>query len=122
VFKVIWALKRKAGLTPEEFRRHFETSHALLAERHFGHLLVEYRRNYVSQVGGPGMGQGELANALGFDCFSEWTMANEGVYGEIQTILSDPAVGGPIAEDSQKFIDNAATVVFTTAMVESPRS
>jgi uncharacterized protein (TIGR02118 family) len=116
MFKVIWALKRKPGLDAEAFRRHFETSHAPLAVQHFGRLLLEYRRNYVSEVGGPGAA---ADGGPGFDCFSEWTMADESVYREIQQILAVPEVGRAIAEDSRMFIDNAATVVFTTTVVES---
>lgn len=122
MFKVIWALKRKPGLSAEEFRRHFETSHARLAEKHFGHLMVEYRRNYVSAVGGPGVPADGSAGSFGFDCLSEWTMASEAVYREIQEILAIPEVGRTIGEDSRKFIDNASTVVFTTQMVASELS
>lgn len=119
MFKVIWALKRKPGLTAEEFRRHFETSHAPLAEKHFGHLLVDYRRNYVSEVSGPGAGS---QGAFDFDCLSEWTLADEAAYGEILAILAVPEVGRAIGEDSQKFIDNPATVLFTTSVVTSSLS
>ena len=45
--KVIVMLKRKPGLSPEEFRHKYETGHAPLAVKLFGHLWTEYRRNYL---------------------------------------------------------------------------
>ncbi len=40
-------VNRKAGVSREEFRRHYEDVHAPLAARHLQHL-VRYVRNYVS--------------------------------------------------------------------------
>lgn len=119
MFKLIWAVRRKPGLTFEEFRHHFETSHALLAQKYIGAHLVEYRRNYVQQVGAPAGPAGDLAARYGFDCLSEWTMADETAYAGIQQVLADPAIGGEIAEDSRKFTDGRATVVFTCTMVDT---
>src|SRR3982074_2903866 len=44
--KVIFFLKRKAGLTPQQFRTHYENSHVKLAQKYIGHLVVAYKRNY----------------------------------------------------------------------------
>jgi len=48
--KSILMLKRKQGMTPEEFRTAYETRHRPTALRLFGHLWLTYRRNYL----GPG--------------------------------------------------------------------
>jgi hypothetical protein len=34
--KVIFLLKRKAGLTPQQFRAHYESSHVKLAQKYIG--------------------------------------------------------------------------------------
>ena len=46
MFKVIWLLRRKPGITIEQFRAHYENSHARLAQKYFGDLLLSYKRNY----------------------------------------------------------------------------
>lgn len=51
MYKVMWLMKRKAHLTHEEFREHFERSHAPMAQKFAGHLFAEYRRNYPCRSG-----------------------------------------------------------------------
>lgn len=46
--KVIAMMKRKAGVTPEEFRNYYEGTHAPLAMKHFSEFFADYRRNYPS--------------------------------------------------------------------------
>ena len=36
-------VRRKQGLSPEEFRRGYEESHSRIAVRLFGHLFLSYR-------------------------------------------------------------------------------
>ena len=50
MYKVIHLVKRKAHLSHEQFREHFERSHAAMALKYCGHLFTEYRRNYVNIV------------------------------------------------------------------------
>lgn len=45
--KVMLMIRRKAELSPEAFRTAYEERHAPLASRLFGHLWLEYRRNYL---------------------------------------------------------------------------
>jgi hypothetical protein len=44
--KLIFLLKRKPGITPEQFRAHYENSHSRHAQKYIGHLLIGYHRNY----------------------------------------------------------------------------
>ena len=38
-------IKRKAGMSEEQFRGYYETHHVALAKKHVYHLLSDYRRN-----------------------------------------------------------------------------
>src|SRR3954447_19892937 len=95
-FKVMWLMKRKQGLTHEEFREHFERSHAPMAQKYCGHLFSEYRRNYVSEVwcgGDPREeGGGYGPREWEWDLISEWVMPSEEAFKEILRIMESPGV------------------------------
>jgi hypothetical protein len=50
MYKVLHFIKRKKHLSHEQFKEHFERSHAPMALKFCGHLFSEYRRNYVNVV------------------------------------------------------------------------
>ena len=60
MIKAISLLKRKPGISLEEFSKHYEEVHVPLAMRHFP--FKRYARNYVASPG---------AEELGFDCITE---------------------------------------------------
>ena len=55
MFKVIWLLRRKPGITMDQFRNHYENSHARLAQKYFGDLMLSYKRNYKTETWGGGV-------------------------------------------------------------------
>src|SRR5579864_4051951 len=91
MYKVIHLVKRKSHLTHEQFREHFERSHAAMALKFCGHLFSEYRRNYVNVVlggGDPrveGSGFGEME--FDWDLLSEWIMPDEESFNEVQRLM-----------------------------------
>ncbi len=48
--RLLVMLNRKPGMRAEEFRTAYETGHVPLALRLFGHLWLEYRRNYMGSA------------------------------------------------------------------------
>jgi hypothetical protein len=54
MMKVAWLLRRKPGITHEPFRDHYESSHAMLGQGYFGHLITSYTRNYNPPTSEPG--------------------------------------------------------------------
>ncbi|HKX77963.1 MAG TPA: EthD domain-containing protein [Novosphingobium sp.] len=111
MIKALFFLKRKAGISHEQFREHFETSHAHLAHEHFGHLMIGYQRNYPSQVrlGATHAAQQDVDYDV--DCVSEWFLADEEALEKIFAILSSPDIGPIFREDEAKFLDVSKTVV-----------
>jgi hypothetical protein len=115
MYKVMWFLKRKPGLTHEQFRDHFEASHAPMALRFAGHLYSGYQRNYVTQVwsgGDPRAENGGFGpHEFGWDLISEWIMPDEESYLEIQRIMESPGIKEQFWEDEDRFIDRTAIVM-----------
>lgn len=108
MFKVIWLLKRKQGITFEQFREHYETSHAILGQKYLGHLLVDYRRNYdlAQETGAP-----PQERTSGFDCISEWVLRDEAAFDECMRLLRDPAIGKQFLDDEEHFLDKGSVTL-----------
>ena len=85
MFKVIWLLKAMPGVSHSAFREWYETSHAVISEKYFGHLLLVYRRNYPASVSG--------TPQFDYDCITEWVMESEAAFDEIMAIFNDPVLG-----------------------------
>lgn len=116
MYKVVWFLKRKPGITAAQFREHYESSHSLLAKRHLGHLMSGYRRNYMTEcwggnVTGPDGAAGFGPREWEFDCIAEWEMNDEAAFDEIMRIVSSPEIGPLFHEDEEHFLDRAATLL-----------
>ena len=71
MYKIMWLLKRKPGTTHEHFRHHYETSHSVLGQKYFGHLILSYQRNYLTRTGNNfERGGPEGVEEIGFDAVS----------------------------------------------------
>lgn len=79
-------VRRKAGMTPEEFREGYENSHSRIAVRLFGHLWLSYTRNYLISGRNFQTGQVDGADALGFDAISEFVLRDEAALAEMGRI------------------------------------
>jgi hypothetical protein len=103
--RILWLLKRKPGISFDQFRSHYETSHAALGQRYFGHLLLGYRRNYDLGVDGTFPGP----PSPGYDCITEWTLRDAAALDEIFRLLVDPEIAPVFREDEAKFLDSTQT-------------
>lgn len=109
MFKAMMFLKRKTGISHEQFRDHFEHVHVPMAQKHFGHLMIAYQRNYPSVVL-EGARSNRLAREPRYDCVSEWFLADRAAYDAIQAMFGDTPVGREFFEDEEKFLDRDASV------------
>lgn len=114
MFKVLHFIKRKDHLTHEEFKAHFERSHAAMALKFCGHLFTGYQRNYLGEVyaGGdsrdPASGYGP--RTWEWDLISEWILPDEAALQEIYRIMQTPGIDELFRADEDRFIDRRATV------------
>jgi len=114
MLKVIHLIRRQPHLTHQQFRDHFEASHAAMALKYCGHLFVDYQRNYVDTVYGGGdarvEGSGYGPMAWGWDLISEWTVKDAGALDEIYRLMESPELKHLFWEDEDRFIDRTANV------------
>jgi hypothetical protein len=113
--KLVFLLKRKPGITKEQFREHYETSHVKLAEKYIGHLLTGYHRNYpiFATLNPSEQPEGSDVKPYDFqyDAVTEMRVRDEAAIAEIARIFNDPAIQPILAEDELKFLDRASTVM-----------
>ena len=114
MYKVMHFIKRKPHLTHEQFRDHFERSHAAMALKFCGHLFADYRRSYVNMVwtGGDSRNpdSGYSMREWEWDLISEWTLPDEAALHEIYRIMQEPGIDELFHADEDRFIDRTATV------------
>jgi uncharacterized protein (TIGR02118 family) len=100
MIKAISLLKRKPGISLEEFSKHYEEVHVPLAMKHFP--FKRYARNYLS---------GADAEQLGFDCITEvWFETMEDC--EAAAAFSASKAYKVISDDEERFMDRAKIVAF----------
>jgi uncharacterized protein (TIGR02118 family) len=111
VLKAVAMLKRKPGLTSEEFRSHYEEVHAPLCLRLFP-TIRRYMRNYVTQTIASGTGNS------GFDCITEqWFDDMEGLQEMLSLSAGD--AGRRVRDDEKTFLDRTKTVYMVVEEVAS---
>jgi uncharacterized protein (TIGR02118 family) len=96
--KAIALLKRKPGLSPEQFRNHYEEVHAPLAKRLFP-FIRKYVRNYVTTA--PFSSAGREPK---FDCITEEWFDNMEAFQTMMDIYASET-GRPIREDEKELFD-----------------
>ena len=116
MFKVMWLLKRKKGITLEQFRDHYENSHSILGKKYLGHLLIDYKRNYKVGTAGGGVptdpkGSGLAAREWEYDWVAERVMPNEEAFEEIMSLFADPVIGKIFHDDEEHFLDRESVLL-----------
>lgn len=119
MIKCIALIKRRAGLTHQEFMDYYENRHAPLARRYLS-AAVHYERRYLEP---DTLGyQAESGVATGmeyFDCMTELWFDDRDTMNRTLAGLADPAVSEMIIADEERFIDRAAIRFF---VVEGERT
>jgi uncharacterized protein (TIGR02118 family) len=109
MIKVFGYLKRKPGLSPQEFADYYEHNHVpLVLSKAF--MPMVYKRNYIQR--------GDAFNIEGteisFDCMTELVFADRHDLSSWMTSLGVDE----IARDEENFIDRAATWTSAPARAE----
>jgi hypothetical protein len=114
--RVFVLLKRKPGMSFDDFRNHYESSHAKLGEKYFGHLFASYRRNYIPE--GRRFSDGSMGENA-YDCLTELVFRDPDGYQELRRIVSDPEIQSILKEDEAKFLDRSMCVNAPAEPIES---
>ena len=116
-FRVVWLVKRKPGLTPEEFREHY-INHVPKIKKYLGHLTLEYSVSFINEAFGgineASSGKGYIAGAIpaAYDCVTTMTAIDKAAFDEGLRITQQPEVAKILDEDENKFIDHKAVVTY----------
>lgn len=113
--KIVFFLKRKPGITHEQFREHYENSHSRLAQKYIGHLLTGYHRNYPTAAwldpSNVPEGTEPAPFDIGYDAITEMRVKDMAAVEEMSRIFNDPEIRPILKEDERKFVDSASMVM-----------
>jgi EthD domain len=114
VKKMIVLLKKKEGMSFEDFRNHYENVHVPLCGKRIGHLIQDFRRYYPQNLnnlyhGRPDAHAGRKGGTC-YDAIAVYTIKNEQALEELARIGQDPEFQRLITEDEERFCDRVATL------------
>jgi hypothetical protein len=95
MFKVVLTVKRKAGLTREQYRDRYESGHVPMAIAQLP-TLRKYKRNFVQMPAG--------AKETPFDSITEFYFEDEAAWDATKKLVAG-AAGDILAADEAEFMD-----------------
>lgn len=125
MFKWICLIKKKRGVSRQEFMDYYENNHVPLVRRmfpeEFSHVRV-YRRNYIvfdDPVVKLDAYEG-LESATGFDVVTECiTDTREQAYALLQAAFKNPENAKLVMEDEDKFIERGSALMYVVEARET---
>ncbi len=117
-FKIIFTMKRRSGMSVEDFRNYYESNHAPLAETYLSGVS-RYIRRYANPVSRPEAGAN---NEPLFDVITELWFDNEDNFNNTVKWVATEVMPQEIMVDEEKFFDRASMRVATLVEYESDPS
>lgn len=115
--KMVIFIRKKKGMSREDFIQHYETSHAVIGKRLLGHLWTKYVRNYPVSL----MEYQPEENSVddSYDAITEiWFKDASGV-DEMARIINIPENNKMILEDEEKFQERIHTRLLMVEEVDN---
>ena len=109
MIKVVLLVRRKPGISREEFRRYYESRHAPLAASQL-RSCVRYVRNFVVE---------DVAGDPDFDCVTEFWYEADGPWSEARQHIASEAGRRTLADDEAEFMDRDSMRVVVVAECET---
>jgi uncharacterized protein (TIGR02118 family) len=114
MFKVIVLLKRKHGMTVEEFREYYEKKHVELITANVP--MRKYVRNYITPIGNENYAVGAEPQ---FDCVTEAWFDSEDHFSKAVAAILEPKKAAEIMADEERFADRSAIRWFSVTERET---
>lgn len=105
--KIVILIKKKPGLSREDFIHHYETSHAVIGKRLLGHLWSKYVRNYPKQLMEYQPEETHVEDS--YDAVTEIWLKDDAAMEEMSRIINLPENNRLILADEEKFQDRLQT-------------
>lgn len=118
--KVVALVKRKQGLSRQQFKDHYEAFHAPMAQRMIGHLLTRYVRNYPQSL--IDYEPEDFVVDDSYDAVTEFHFKDNSGPAEMQRIFSLPENNTEIIEDEERFQDRLKTRLLVVDPVDTGTS
>ena len=123
--KLIAMIRRRSGLSAQEFREYYEHRHVPLATRLLPYF-AEYQRNYIdhSKHIVPEHQNDSIAGTArspDFDVITEFVYGSEEDYRRGMAAMADPEIGRILAEDEARFMDRKSITIMFVDEVASPQ-
>ena len=116
MLKTIGLFKRRPGMSVEEFRAYYESTHRVIGEKYLKGHAERYVRRFLDPF--PDRYTGEDVEP-DFDVLLEIWYADREAYDATRAILRDPETAKEIAEDEEKLFDRESIRFFTVEEHES---
>lgn len=122
--KTILMLKRKKGMAPEAFRAVYESHHSRLALRLFGHLWLEYRRNYLGPSNSFAAAAGTPTSEVTGETICPYDVITEIVYRDMDALEESNRIAGIpenarlLAEDEESMFDREACFAAVVEVID----
>lgn len=130
-YQILMLVYRKPTISPEQFRKHYETVHIPLVHEIAGPLFpLTHTRKYISREKEIGKGNPEyIAHVMAgeqadfaFDAIVEMTFQDQAAFYEFGGCLAQPTVAKQIRDDCEEFMDvSKAPAVILSDVVETRR-
>ena len=101
MIKFVALLYRKPGMTREEFRRHYDTSHVPLVKGLMGDNLMHYIRNYTTDAST----EFDVGVPPEFDCITEFHYKDMAAFKRAVAAIEDPKNAPAVRADEKRFLD-----------------
>jgi hypothetical protein len=103
MIKVISPMKRRSGMSVEDFRKYYENSHRIIGEKYLEGFAIKYIRRYTN----PLLDRSGNLNNPEFDVLLEIWYPDMETFEACKEKLSEPDVIKEIREDEEKLFDTA---------------
>lgn len=115
MIKVVTTLKKKDGMSTEEFRRYYEDHHRIIGEKYLRGYAVRYLRRYLSSMASP---NDEPINQE-FDVLLETWFPDEASLTAFANLMNETDVAKEIEDDEEKLFDRNKKVTYIIEEFES---
>ena len=101
--KLVLLLKRRAGMSVEDFRKYYETTHSALGKKLLP-TAVRYQRRYLQAIGAS---PGYEATGETYDCITEVWFADQAAMEAGLAVAAEPEAAALLANDEEKLFDRS---------------
>lgn len=112
MLKAIALLKKKDGMTREDFIRYYEDNHSVLVWKTYP-WMMKYQRNYVEFAASMAMEHAD------FDVITEIWFNDRQDYDRLMHVSGNTEAGARISADEENFLDKSATCFFLVEVHET---